>query len=476
MFKNEASAEALLAAVRAMADADQPIAGARAAFEKALAAAYPARNDKTISTQVQAASVGPGEWPVAGSPGLLLVVRLTGARAWVRRFKIAGKRREMGLGSLADVSLADARRAADEIKALLTKGVDPINARLRDRQAALAESRKPLAGTFQQAAENYYTLNQNRWKSTGYSRYWMWPLVKHAYPVIGDLDMNDVTVEHVVEVVRRREAAAQGTKVGARTGGVAAARSLREKIEAIFDAALATGRRDRAKGNPAERKAVNSLYKLARGEVEHIPAVPIDDAPAIFRTLLSIARSSPEKSVALSAWCFAILTATRANEAIKAKWSEIEHARDPGRALWTIPGGKRGRMKMGRVMKIPLSTAALEILDLMAARREGDAVFPGRTPGSSMTYSNVHGAAKRAGIDAACMHGWRSTFKGWATRNKVVNAYSEDALSHRLSPVDRAYCRLDEIGAEELRRPVMQAFADWLMSGDAKVLPFVRSA
>jgi integrase len=156
-----------------------------------------------------------------------------------------------------------------------------------------------------------------------------------------------------------------------------------------------------------------------------------------------------------------ILTAARPSEALKARWSEIDLARK----LWTIPAG---RMKGAIKHVVPLSAAAVEILERQETVRRSDAVFPGKS-GAPLSYNPFAAAVK----DAGTPHSWRSIFAdACRKRLRVDRDLRERALSHLLSDVEGAYAR-DTLVEE--RAPVMEAYARWLLDKGATVIPFPKA-
>jgi integrase len=157
-----------------------------------------------------------------------------------------------------------------------------------------------------------------------------------------------------------------------------------------------------------------------------------------------------------------IASAARPSEAFHARWSEI----DMERGLWSVPAS---RMKGAEPHVVPLSAVALDVLRLQAARRVSDAVFPGRG-GSPLSHATIAKAPAKAGLDAATPHGWRSVFADWARKTgRIDRDLRETALAHKLPPVEGAYARDTLI---EPRRPMMAAYAQWLLGEGANVIAF----
>ena len=178
-------------------------------------------------------------------------------------------------------------------------------------------------------------------------------------------------------------------------------------------------------------------------------ALPNADVPA---ALATVRASDAGHSIRL-AFEFMVLWAVRSGEARGARWAEV----DREAATWTIPAG---RMKAGREHRVPLSGAALPVLDRAAAIREDSLVFPSSRPGSPLTAGALGRLLKELGIDAV-PHGFRSSFRDWAAeRTDTPHAVMEAALAHTVrNAVEAAYARSDLFGR---RRVLMQEWGDHL--------------
>jgi integrase len=383
--------------------------------------------------------------------GLPLPHRRQAARNGARRIQRPGRRRP----------LAEARDKVGELKPLVKKGIDPIEARKREREANLAEERKQAPVNFRQATEAYFKDHAPSWRHRNSASLWLNPIVKYAYPVIGDMALDLIAGEHVVAILR----AANANK--APTAG----RKVQTRIGAVLNAATALGQRDAKLRNPADGKLIAAVLPSKRKAAQHFRRLALDDAPAMFRKLQALA----EDSTPFAAWVFMIVTAARPSEALGARWEEEI---DLDKRLWTVPGGPDGRMKAEKDHVVPLSSAAVAVLERQAKVRTGDAVFPGRS-GSPYTYSAFASAPARAGFDAGSPHGWRSMFRDACGDRLTVNGrrverdLAEAALAHALDAVEGSYRRETAI---EARRPLMEAYARWLEGEGANVVAFPARA
>lgn len=366
--------------------------------------------------------------------GLWLVAK-GGGRYWIFDYRFGGKRREMGLGPIHSVGLAEARDRAEAARVLLRNGLDPIEHR-NGIEAIEAAQAKAAARTFGQYADSYIAaaVKAGRWRGAKTAAGWRNALTNHA-KAIRDLALADLDVQAVLSVVRPLWGSKQET-----------AEKLRERIERVLDAAKVEGLRSGE--NPARWKGnlEHVLHKPdALSRTNHHASMPYGELPSFWKKLMAV------DGVGARALEFAILTAARSGEVRGAVWSEI----DFDAALWTIPAT---RMKAGKQHRVPLSYAAVALLRDMEARRLNDLVFPGvrdRKPLSDMTLAK---SLKAAGAGDFTVHGMRSAFRDWAT--EVAHApreIAEAALAHAVGDaVERSYARSDAL---ERRRALMVEWA-----------------
>ena len=372
----------------------------------------------------------PGLYFVGEVQGLALHITKPGARSWVLRVVIASKRREMGLGNYPGVTLAHARQKARDARELIRQGVDPIE-RLRTARSAM-QAAAAAALTFEQCALAYVSAHRESWKNPKHIQQWENTLAQYAYPVMGSLLVRDVELPHVLAVLKPIW-----------TGKTETATRLRGRIEQVLD--WATVREYRQGLNPARwRGHLDKLLpkpgKVAK--VEHHPAVPVSEVGA-FMGRLRVADGMGARALE-----FAVLTAARSGEVRAAEWSEI----DRQAKIWTVPAA---RMKAGKEHRVPLSDAALALLDSLPKVAGNSLVFPAPRGGvlSDMTLTAV---MRRMGLEAV-PHGFRSTFRDWAAeRTNYPREAAEMALAHTIGDkVEAAYRRGDLI---EKRRRMM---AEW---------------
>ena len=380
----------------------------------------------------------------ADGNNLYLQVLPSGAKTWIFRYLLGGKRRDMGLGPATVVTLADARRKAIEARNQVLAGVDPIEA--KRRAVATAALDAATAMSFQQAAEAYIEAMRPGWKSAVHSAQWASTLDRYAHPIMGALPVAGIDTGLVVKVLEPIWSTKTET-----------ASRVRGRIEAILDWAKVRG--FRAGENPARWKGHLDHILPAKGavaKVEHHRALPYSEMPDFWIKLRQ------QDGGGARAMELLILTAARSGEVLGARWDEI----DMEAATWTIPGG---RMKGGAEHRIPLSDPALALLRTAAETRQGALVFPGQRADRSLSNMVMTVLLRRMKIDATA-HGFRSSFRTWiGETTNYPHEVAEAALAHaQPDAVVAAYSRGDFFGK---RRAMMEAWARFVTgSGRAKVV------
>jgi len=360
----------------------------------------------------------PGKHPDGG--GLWLYKKNTSTGSWFLRVVVHGRRREMGLGSISEVSLKEARETAREARALVRKGEDPIKEReRRKREDARA------AHTLEEIIHDAFESRKSSLKGDGKPGQWINPLVNHVIPKLGkvpvsELDQNDIR-NTFAPIWHTKSAFAK--KAMDRLGICmrhAAALGLVVDIQAV----------DKAK----------ALLGKSRHVVRHVPAMAWEDVPKFYASLYL----STPTSLALR---FLILTAARSGEVRNLTLNEV-HGN-----LWVIP---KARMKAGKEHRVPLSSAAQAILVEAKRFEHLGHVFVGNSgnPISDMTLSAV---LKRRGLEAR-PHGFRTSFRTWcAEATNTPREIAETALAHTPGgAVEMAYRRTDYL---ERRRELMETWA-----------------
>ncbi|MEH7869689.1 integrase arm-type DNA-binding domain-containing protein [Rhizobium laguerreae] len=368
--------------------------------------------------------------------GLYLQVSSYGTKSWLFRFMRDGKARKMGLGALHTISLKAARQKAQECRIKLDAGLDPIEDRKAVQLARRAET--ATAMTFKQCAEKYIDAHQATWKNPKHAAQWPATLKTYVYPVFGDLSVKDVDVGLVLKVID-----------GIWKTKPETASRVRGRIETVLDWAAARKYRDGE--NPARWRGHLDKLLPARSKVakvKHHVALPYRE----IGPFMTEARA--KDGISARALEFTVLNAVRTNEAIGAKWPEIDE--DAG--MWTIPPE---RMKGGREHRVPLSEAAIALLKALPRVKGNPYVFPGAQEGKPLSnmamLELVRGMRPGAGLT---VHGFRSTFRDWAAEQTAYpNEMVEMALAHIVSDkTEAAYRRGDML---EKRRRLMKDWADF---------------
>jgi integrase len=396
-----------------------------------------ARTGKLSAVEVTKAK-GPAVLHDGG--GLYLRVSGTGAKSWVFRYQLDGKRRDMGLGPFPDILLAEARAKALAHRKQRQEGIDPLAAKAAQRQAQRLSAAK--GRTFREVAEEFVARNEVGWRNKKHRQQWRNTLATYVYPKLGELPVAAVDTGFVIQVLDPIWAEKPET-----------ASRVRGRIEAVLDSATVRGFRQGP--NPAQWKGNLAHILPARAKVRrvvHHAALAFDDMPEFLAGLRG------RRSMAARALEFAILTAARTGETLGATWGEIDLADK----VWTVPAD---RMKGSREHRVPLSETALALLERvrpLALNEEGEPepvapVFPGprrALPMSNMAFLMLLRRMKREDLTA---HGFRSTFSDWAAeRTGYPREVVEMALAHAVeNKVEGAYRRGDLF---EKRRRLM---ADW---------------
>ncbi|MBS1083948.1 tyrosine-type recombinase/integrase [Gluconobacter kondonii] len=368
--------------------------------------------------------------------GNLWAVARGGSKTWSFRFKspATGKRREMGFGPTYDVSLAMARALAADARALLREGIDPIDARTRNRE---------VGRTFAETAERYISEQTPGWRNAKTAPIWRSVLTRYVYPALGEKIVSAIDTEDVLAILRPIWSEKNETANG-----------VRGRIERVLDYARSHGWREGE--NPARWRGHLSNILPAPGKVTqagHFAALDRGDVP---RVMAALAQS---EGVAAKVARFVCLTAARSGEARGAVWSEIDLE---GR-VWTIP---KERMKAGKEHRVPLCNSAVAILrEALPLRdtRRGDLIFPGQKAGKPLSDVAVSKALHiAAGTKAVTIHGLRSTFRDWAAEETdYPREVAEMALAHTVgSSVERAYRRGDLFAK---RRQMMDDWEGWAL-------------
>ncbi|WP_020146721.1 site-specific integrase [Thioalkalivibrio sp. ALJ15] len=379
----------------------------------------------------------PGFHAVGNPPGLLHRITDTGARGWVLRVTVTGKRRHFGLGSYPAVPLAQARDRARELLDQVWRGIDPIAERQATEAARRAEDAKRL--TFAEAARQCHAAKQDEFRNAKHRTDWLRSLEHYAFPTMGRVPVSSIELAHVKSVLDPiwKDKTETATRV-------------RQRIEAVLNWATVSGYREG--DNPARWKGNLDVTLPAPKrirKVKHQRALPWKDVPAFMTALRD------REGMGARALEFIILTAARSGEVRGATWDEI----DLESRVWTVPAD---RIKAGKVHRVPLSEDAMALLDALPRFAGSNLVFTAPR-GGMLSDMSVSAVCRRMEVDAT-PHGFRSSFKDWARScTDYADEVSELALAHVNSDATRAAYARDELLPQ--RAEMMADWAAFLREG-----------
>ena len=364
---------------------------------------------------------------------LYLAVAPGGSKSWIQRLTIHGKRRDIGLGGFLLVSLAEARHKAFENRRLAWADGDPLAAKRRAR-----------VPTFREAAERTFEANRPRWRNAKVVKNWLQQLERHAFPVLGNMDVDRIGREDVLRVLTPIWTVKPET-----------ARKLRQRIRATLRWAEAHGH---VAYNVAG-EGIDGALPAMPAVREHYRALPYREVAAALETATA-SRASLAAKLCLR---FLVLTAARSGEARGATWDEIDlDARE-----WRIPAN---RMKAGVEHRVPLSEAALGTLEQARPLRDASGlIFPSPTkPGRTLSDMTLTKVLRTTGLaERTTVHGFRSSFRDWCAETGKPRELAEAALAHVVGGVEGAYFRSDLF---EQRRRLMADWARYISGDDATVV------
>ena len=359
--------------------------------------------------------------------GLYLKVDSNGAKRWVQRIVIQGKRRDIGLGSAGLVTLAEAREAALQQRKQARAGEDPIA--LKKRSEAIL--------SFDAAAQKVHELSKPTWRNEKHGAQWLSTLEKSVFPVFGSKRVDTISSADVLAALTPIWNTHPET-----------ARRVKQRIGSVMKWAIAKGWRT---DNPADAIS-KALPKHDRSTVKHRQALPYYE---VGKAIAKIQASEAGKATKL-VFEFMVLTVTRSGEARGARWGEF----DIEKKEWTVPAD---RMKAKRAHRVPLSDRCIAILKEAKAlkREDSDLVFPGTVTGKPLSDMTLSKLMKELKIEAV-PHGFRSSFRDWAGEaTHHTREVIEFALAHVIKDkAEAAYARSDLF---DKRRALMNDWSAYLM-------------
>lgn len=407
-------------------------------------------------TDLKARNIKPGNKPISDGtvPGLRLYPsNEVGHGKWMMRYvsPTTGKRRDMGFGTYPDVTLSEAREKAGDARKLMRDGIDPIEDRNAQANAARVEAEML---TFEKAARQAHTDRKDGWKNTKHAAQWLQTLSTYAFPKIGSRKVDDLKVRDFADVLRPIWLEKPET-----------ASRIKQRCDAVMEWSIA---QELIGANPV--KSVGSLLPKQprmRERVVRFPSLPWQDVPEFVTGTLH--KDNPSLSAVMLE--FLILTAARSGEVRAMEWDEV----DFDTATWTVPAS---RMKAGVEHRVPLSDRAVEILEAQEAKAEhATLVFPsirGKVTTDMILTKFLRDKKVPSNVKGrtATAHGMRSAFRDWASESGHSQDAAERALAHTIrNATEWSYHRTDLL---DQRRVIMQAWSDFVCNRgaeNAKIVP-----
>lgn len=367
----------------------------------------------------------PGRYTDDHTKGLHLWVKTNGKRYWINRYTFDGKRYGLSLGAYPDVTLRQAREKSIELRGAIIKGINPSTSRKKSK--IVDEAAPPIL--FEEFALSHIETMRPKWRNAKHGDQWVSTVRTYAFPTIGELTLDQIDTPHILSILQPIWLSKPET-----------ASRLRGRIENILTAAIA--RKLRPGFNPAAWSGhLQALLPPSPSSDRHHPALAYSELPSFTKQL------SETDALSALALEFCILNASRTDEVLKAKWSEISGN------IWTIPGA---RMKAGKEHQVPLAQRSLEILSIARHKNpSSEFVFArGGKPMSNMAMLNL---TKRLNPNIT-VHGFRSSFRDWVSEETEHSPeLAEMQLAHTIANrVERAYRRGNLL---EKRRRLMEQWA-----------------
>jgi integrase len=369
----------------------------------------------------------------AGRKGLILIVPKEGRGRWAFRYvrRKTGKPTEMGLGSADEVTLADARDKAHELRKVVTSGGDPIEEKREKRRKKT---------TFGDMVDTYLGLMQPVWRSEKHASNMTHLLRNHASP-LSSKAVAHITTDDIEMCLRPTWT--KSPDMGRRTLA---------GISQVLDLAISYNHVER---NPADWKLLRRRFP-SRHKAKSHSAMPYKDVPRFAQQLHVEQQRNPE-AISPFALEFLLLVACRVTEVTGMRWSEIDFTA----AVWTVPATRM--KKSDRPHQVPLSTRAMELLARQRElTRDSEYVWPGTRRNRPLNSKSLYLFLNRSMQLKYTLHGLRATFRTWAGEETNFSRVTcEHALAHVAGDqTEQAYNRGVEL---EKRRRLMQQWCDYCL-------------
>ena len=373
----------------------------------------------------------PCRYTIPAAKGLHLWITKKNKKYWIYRYTFHGQRFDISLGTFPEISLNEARSKAIQLRAKIINDINPRDERIKAKE----DIKKPLPKIkFEKFSQEFIARMAPKWRSTKSESQWLSSLSVHAFPLIGNLSPEEITTQHILDIL---------TPIW--TSKHVTATKLRGRLERVISASITNGLRFST--NPAIWKGhLENLLPWVRASQSHYAAMSYKEVPALMEELQ---RNTSQSSLALQ---FTILNALRTSEGLFARKSEIDSG------IFTIPAN---RMKGNQEHQVPLSQPSLNLI--------------ARLPNLNLTTDLLfHNNGKRLSNMSMLMllrriepnitvHGFRSSFRDWvAEETNHSPEVAEMALAHKIAnKVEAAYRRGTLI---ERRRALMEDWASYCMS------------
>ena len=373
----------------------------------------------------------PCRYTIPAAKGLHLWVTKKNKKYWIYRYTFHGQRFDISLGTFPEISLNEARSKAIQLRAKIINDINPRDERIEAKE----DIKKSLPKIkFEKFSQEFIARMSPKWRSTKSESQWLSSLSVHAFPLIGKLSPEEITTQHILDIL---------TPIW--TSKHVTATKLRGRLERVISASITNGLRSST--NPAIWKGhLENLLPWVKASQSHHAAMSYKEVPALMEELQ---RNTSQSSLALQ---FTILNALRTSEGLFARKSEIDSG------IFTIPAN---RMKGNQEHQVPLSLPSLNLI--------------ARLPNLNLTTDLLfHNNGKRLSNMSMLMllrriepnitvHGFRSSFRDWvAEETNHSPEVAEMALAHKITnKVEAAYRRGKLI---ERRRALMEDWGDYCMS------------
>lgn len=396
-----------------------------------------ARKTKPLTdTEIKAAKPQDKDYQLYDGDGLTLLIKSSGSKLWQFRYyrPYTKQRTKQSFGAYPAVTLSDARKLRAESRSLLAKDIDPQEY----QKNQIRNSQEAKTNTFQLVAERWWEVKKSTVTKDYGNDIWR-SLERDVFPAIGDISVTDIKAHILVQAIQPVQA----------RGALETVRRLCQRINEVMIYAQNTGLIDAV-------PSINIGKAFEKPKKKNMPSIRPEQLPQLMQTMRTANIILPTRCL----FMWQLLTISRPAEAAEARWDEINFETKE----WKIPAA---RMKMNREHTVPLSDAALAILELMkplSGNREF--IFPSRIkPTQPMNSQTVNAALKRAGFGGVLVsHGLRSIASTALNEQGFPPDVIEAALAHvDKNEVRRAYNRSDYL---EQRRPMMQWWADFIEEAD----------